>query len=268
VLALHGITANALAWGAVARELAGRVTLVAPDLRGRAHSAALPGPYGLARHADDAALVLAELGAGQRPVAVVGHSMGAWVAALTALRHPALVRRLLLVDGAVSFPLPLGVAQDQALAAVLGPALARLAMTFADLAGYREFWRAHPAWPSLDEAAMAPYLARDLTGAEPLLRSSCVRAAVETDGAQVLLDPQAAGAVHRLPCPAELLWAERGLLDEPQGLYDERRLAAARLPGTGLTVSQVPDSNHYSILMGAAGAGPVAARVLAAAGAA
>lgn len=36
VVALHGITANALSWGPVARLLAGRVTLIAPDLRGRA----------------------------------------------------------------------------------------------------------------------------------------------------------------------------------------------------------------------------------------
>ncbi|MFE0462707.1 alpha/beta fold hydrolase, partial [Kitasatospora sp. NPDC058965] len=261
VLALHGITANALAWGAIARELAGRVTLVAPDLRGRARSAALPGPYGLARHADDAALVLAGLGAAEGPLTVAGHSMGAWVAALTAVRHPALVRRLLLVDGAVSFPPPAGVSRDQALAAVLGPALARLSMTFADRAGYREFWRAHPAWPSLDEEAMAPYLERDLTGAEPRLRSACVLAAVETDGAEVLLDRAAAEAVHRLPCPAELLWAERGLQDEPRALYDRDRLAGLPVPHR-----QVPDSNHYSVLMGAAGAKQVAERLLAGGG--
>ncbi|MEU6476573.1 alpha/beta fold hydrolase [Streptomyces sp. NPDC047017] len=35
VLALHGITANGLMWARVAHHLAGRVTLVAPDLRGR-----------------------------------------------------------------------------------------------------------------------------------------------------------------------------------------------------------------------------------------
>jgi pimeloyl-ACP methyl ester carboxylesterase len=260
VVALHGITANALAWGAVARELAGRVTLVAPDLRGRAGSAGTGGPYGLARHADDAALLLGALGAG--PVVLAGHSMGAWVAALTAVRHPGLVRRLLLVDGAVSFPLPSGVSREQALAAVLGPALARLSMTFPDFAGYLDFWRAHPAWPSLDGAAALPYLERDLTGEPPLLRSACVLAAVELDGAEVLLDQEAAAAVHRLPCPAELLWAERGLQDEPQGLYDERRLA-----GVELTRHQVPDTNHYSVLMGSAGAKVVAERLLAAAGA-
>ncbi|GAA1249790.1 hypothetical protein GCM10009665_45670 [Kitasatospora nipponensis] len=268
VLALHGITANALAWGAVARRLAGRVTLVAPDLRGRAASAGVAGPYGLVRHADDAALLLAALGAGPAgggPMVVAGHSMGAWATALTAVRHPELVRRVVLVDGAVSFPLPSGVSERDALGAVLGPALDRLSMTFADLDAYRAFWRAHPAWESLEPGAMQSYIERDLTGSAPQLRSACVREAIEVDGAQVLLDPAAARAVYELPCPGELLWAARGLRDEPQGLYDTRRLAGAEVAGPKLTLRHIAGSNHYSILMGEAGATAVAERILAAA---
>ena len=44
---VHGITANAMAWARVAGALAGEFEVVAPDLRGRAGSAGLPGPYGL-----------------------------------------------------------------------------------------------------------------------------------------------------------------------------------------------------------------------------
>ncbi|MFC9124317.1 alpha/beta fold hydrolase, partial [Streptomyces sp. NPDC057067] len=50
VVALHGITANALSWAAVARLLAGRATLVAPDLRGRARPAGRARPDGVAPH--------------------------------------------------------------------------------------------------------------------------------------------------------------------------------------------------------------------------
>jgi len=49
VLALHGITANALSWGAVASAVAGRARVVAPDLRGRAGSRAIAGPGGWGR---------------------------------------------------------------------------------------------------------------------------------------------------------------------------------------------------------------------------
>ncbi|SEC31505.1 Alpha/beta hydrolase family protein [Streptomyces misionensis] len=70
----------------VAHHLAGRVTPPAPDLRGRAHSRALPGPYGIAAHADDMAAVVGE--PARAPVVPTGHSMGAFTAALTAVRHP------------------------------------------------------------------------------------------------------------------------------------------------------------------------------------
>ncbi len=90
VVAVHGITANAAAWAAVApRLLRGRAVaeVVAPELRGRGASRRLPGPWGLARHADDvAAEVTALLDArvaepsGRRAV-LVGHSMGAFVLA-------------------------------------------------------------------------------------------------------------------------------------------------------------------------------------------
>ncbi|MFB7474022.1 alpha/beta hydrolase [Kitasatospora sp. NPDC056184] len=261
VVAVHGITANGLAWFEVARRLAGRATLLAPDLRGRGDSRDLGGPYGLARHADDVAALIAGLGLG--PTVVTGHSMGAWVTALAAVRHPDLVGRVVLVDGGVTFPLPEGVSEDDALATVLGPALARLSMTFPDRQAYREFWQRHPAFAADWSAEIDAYTQRDLVGDEPELRSSCVLAAVETDGSQVLLDQEAATAVHRLPCPGELIWAERGLLDEPQGLYDEKRLAAVGLDRAHpVLASTVPDTNHYSILWGRAGAEAVVRALL------
>ena len=58
VLALHGITGNHLAWAPLHRRVPGH-TILAPDLRGRGLSSELPGPFGIARHADDAAAVLA-----------------------------------------------------------------------------------------------------------------------------------------------------------------------------------------------------------------
>ncbi|WP_380286275.1 alpha/beta fold hydrolase [Kitasatospora purpeofusca] len=261
VVAVHGITANGLAWFEVARRLGGRATLLAPDLRGRGDSRDLGGPYGLARHADDVAALITGLGLG--PTVVVGHSMGAWVTALAAVRHPDLVSRVVLVDGAVTFPLPEGVSEHDALAAVLGPALARLSMTFPDRQAYREFWQRHPAFSADWSDEIDAYTQRDLVGDEPELHSSCVLAAVETDGSQVLLDREAATAVHRLPCPGELIRAERGLLDEPQGLYDEKRLAAVGLDHTHpVPVSAVPDTNHYSILWGRAGAEAVVRALL------
>ena len=59
--------------------------------------------------------------------------------------------------------------------------------------------------------------------------------------------------------PARLLWAERGLRDEPTGLYHPQVVEAAGLDGVALHF--VPGVNHYSIVLGARGAGVVAGHI-------
>jgi pimeloyl-ACP methyl ester carboxylesterase len=259
VLAAHGITANALSWAAVAAALAGRVTLLAADLRGRAASRRLPPPYGMVAHADDLVAILDHLGV-TTPVPLAGHSMGAWVAAVTADRHPDRFSGVLLVDGGVALPTPPGADIDAMLHAVIGPAMQRLAMTFPSREAYLDFFRAHPALGAQFGPVVERYVLRDLVGTAPELRSSCVLEAIRADAADTLATPHTATAVHRLTVPARLMWAQRGMLDEPQGLYDEKRLAAAGLP-PDLTVEPVDDVNHYTILVGPRGARLVAERI-------
>ncbi|MGW1183396.1 alpha/beta hydrolase [Streptomyces drozdowiczii] len=260
VVALHGITSNALSWAAVARLLDGRVTLVAPDLRGRAGSARLPGPYGIAAHTDDIAALADTLGPG--PVMLAGHSMGAFVAALAAVRHPDRFGPLLLVDGGIGFPAPTHLTPDELMTAVIGPAMDRLSMTFPDRAAYRAFWQAHPAFTDAWSDEVDAYIQRDLTGEEPELRSSCRIEAIRTDGVG-LFDEEVLSAVRKLPVDATLLWAERGLMNEEQGLYDEGRLAAADLGGTRVEPVAVKDVNHYTVLTGDRGGREIADRLVA-----
>jgi hypothetical protein len=75
--------------------------------------------------------------------------------------------------------------------------------------------------------------------------------AVRADGRDVLTDPYAHTAVRRAVesgVDTQLIWAERGLLDEPQGLYDESRLRALDLPAA-LRTREVRGSNHYSVIL-------------------
>ncbi len=272
VLAAHGITANALSWSVLARELTGRARVLAPDLRGRADSRSVAGGYGLGVHADDLVSVLDRVGV-ERAV-VVGHSMGAFVAALCAARHPDRVAAAVLVDGGAAFPPPAGhdsADVDALLQAVIGPAMARLSMTFETPQDYLDFWSGHPAvgpalaGPTGDD--VRAYLLHDLVpGDDGSLRSSCVLEAVRTDGGQVLLDAQAHAAVGDAVAagvPVTLLWAARGLMDEPQGLYDTTRLAALDLP-EGVQVVPVADCNHYTVVLDPAAVQRVAAAVLSA----
>jgi pimeloyl-ACP methyl ester carboxylesterase len=237
VIAVHGITANALSWANVARALAGRVRLVAPDLRGRAGSAYLPGPYGMAAHAADMIAVADHLGLATVPF--VGHSMGGFVVTETAARYPSRVSSVLLVDGGVPLAIPPGVDVDTALHATIGPAMQRLSMTFATAEDYLGFFRSNPALGRYWTADMSAYVLRDYTGTG----SSCNIDAIRADARDMLTSPA--------PADFPLLWAPRGLQDEDHGLYDRSQLAEAEL---------VPDVNHYTILLGG-GAERVAERI-------
>ncbi|HEX5534367.1 MAG TPA: alpha/beta fold hydrolase [Actinomycetales bacterium] len=284
VVALHGITANGLAWRAIGEELDREVRLVAPDLRGRACSrdvgrdvgadgAAPGGEDGLAAHARDVVGVLDALGADR--AVLVGHSMGAFIAALTAARYPERVSALVLVDGGIGFPAPEGVDIDEALQAVIGPAMQRLSMTFGSEQEYLDFWAAHPAlgpilagdaegFPPGARDTLVGYLLHDLVeGEDGLLRSTCRLDAVRADGRDVLADPETLSAVRTTSVPTTFLWAVRGLLDEPQGLYDENRLAVADLPER-VRVQKVDGTNHYTVIWNERGIEAVSAAILAA----
>lgn len=264
VVLVHGITANAAAWTAVGAALAGGCEVVAPDLRGRGRSATTPGGYGLQAHADDVTALLdrfgADGGAGAQATVLVGHSMGAFVAALAAA-GPArdLVHGLALVDGGLPLPVPPGADVDAVLAAVLGPSLDRLGLTFADRAAVRAFWAEHPAvGPWVDDPAVAAYLDRDVRADGTGLRSAVVPEAVRVDGGDMLLNERVLEAGAELGVPATLLWATRGLQGQTPGLYDEVRLADLGLERAGITAREVPDTDHYSVLWASQGVAAIA----------
>jgi pimeloyl-ACP methyl ester carboxylesterase len=264
VLAVHGITSSSRTWLATARALGDRAPLLAVDLRGRGRSSGLPGPFGIDAHVRDLLAVLDRLGL-ERPV-VAGHSLGAYIAARLAVRHPDRVGRLVLVDGGLPIPESDGADPESFLETFLGPSAARLQMTFADPAAYRAWWAAHPAFAGSDiaEDVLDEYAGHDLVGREPNLRSSVNPQVVRDDGLD-LFDPQDAAA---LSLPAVLLCAPRGMIDDPnpmQPLALARRWAAQ--DPTRRRALGVPDVNHFTIVLGRAGAETVADEIATATGA-
>lgn len=252
VVAVHGITSNSRAWLPVARALEGRAGLVAVDLRGRASSSGLLGPYGIDAHVRDIVAVLDALGL-QRPV-VAGHSLGAYITAQLAASYPERVRSVVLVDGGL--PIPGGAEAD--LDAFLGPALARLKLRFADRDAYRAWWRQHPALGGSDVADedLRAYADHDLVGSAPELRSSVNEEAVRADAPDVA---HAADAAYRLTVPARALCAPRGLVNDPNPMQPLELVRAWADERPSLRQgSLVSDVNHYTITLGARGAGVVA----------
>jgi pimeloyl-ACP methyl ester carboxylesterase len=266
VLAVHGITGSHPTWAPVARHLGDAVTLLAPDLRGRGQSAAVGGPFGMAAHVDDLVAVLDHAGC-ERAI-VAGHSMGGYIVGRFAAIAPERMAGAVLVDGGLPLPVPPDVDPDVLLALVLGPSLARLQMTFPSVEAYRDFWRAHPAFapgPWTDD--VVAFVDYDLGPPEPdpegsvVFRSRVSEDAVRADGRDLLDGDSVAKALQALPDPSVLLWAPRGLQNEERPLLPAEVIDDARSTLPHLAVTEVPDTNHYFILLGDESAGVVAGEI-------
>lgn len=259
VLAIHGITSTSRSWLATAGAVGDAVALAAVDLRGRGASNQLPGPFGIATHVRDMVAVLDALGL-ERAV-VVGHSLGAYIAAGLAIAHPDRVDALVLVDGGLTIPLEPGTDPERFLEAFLGPAIARLKMTFPDRAAYRAWWAAHPALANgdVDPAQLDEYADYDLVGQPGELHSSVNPEAVRQDG----VDLFATADARSLQTPAILLCAPRGLIDDPNPMQPLSvvREWEAQDPEHRRAL-QVPDVNHYTIAVGRRGSEAVAAEIV------
>lgn len=262
VVAAHGVTANHTSFHPLADALGDEFTLLAPDLRGRAGSRDVGPPFGMAAHADDVAAVVRSL-AGGGPVTLLGHSMGGFVAAVAAARHPDLVRSVVLVDGGL--PLDLGPAAalpiEDLLKAVLGPAIERLGMTFESVEAYLDFWRAHPALADDWGPYVERYLEADLVDDGGALRPSTRKEAVVADTESDLREGVVEQSLKELRQPVVHLRAPRGLLNQEPPLYPEASLEPWRSVVPQLETELVEDCNHYTILLAEAPARRVAETV-------
>jgi pimeloyl-ACP methyl ester carboxylesterase len=245
---LHGITASAMSWQAVARRMPSGWTLAAPDLRGRGHSRDLPGPYGLDRHVADVTAVLEYFSRSEGRPVLAGHSMGAYVALLTRDAHPSWVRRLVLVDGGLPRPVPDGVDPAASLEETLGPALIRLRQTYPNTDAYLDFWRAHPALADHWTPDVEAYARYDVVGEGGHVRARAIEEAVRTDTLDIVTEKPFADALVHLSKPTPLLTAPAGLLGAPPGFHPPDLVAAWQERAPNLRPILVPDVNHYTIM--------------------
>lgn len=254
VLALHGLTSTASVWAHLASRLPG-CRVVAPDLRGRGHSAR-GGDPGLAQHAVDVRRVAEELGL--RDVVVVGHSMGAFLAPLLAQSITERVRGLVLVDGGVPPALP----------ALLRPAIVRLMFA-------RELRPLQRTWPNaqamVDKLAapaltgrpdlVAPVLemlGHDLEGREPALRARVDVDHAVADAVDTFFGHDLLPVLADLGLPTTLLAASQGKHDRAKPFLSDAVLAKASQTVTTLAVERVK-ANHLTLLFEPATAAAVLA---------
>ncbi|MDN5821483.1 MAG: alpha/beta hydrolase [Brachybacterium sp.] len=245
VVAIHGITANHRSFSGLAMRLDAPV--LGMDLRGRGASRHLPGPYAMTQHAADVAAMMR--GAGIERAVIVGHSMGAFVAVRLAAAHPELAERLVLVDGGLPLK-PTPTAEDLSPEDVLGPAIERLSKTFDSAVAYREFWREHPALGPYWNRDIEEYVDADLAMVDGRLRPSAIPDAVTTNLIELDGRDGYTEQLEALEVAMTVLRSPRGLFDEVPALYDPEWFGSWRATLPEMRTVEVPDTNHYTILMG------------------
>lgn len=263
VVALHGITASYMNFVGIGHALRGRRPLLAFDLRGRGGSEKI-GPYGMAQHARDVSAAMSSFAL--RRCVVVGHSMGAFAAVALAAEHPELVAALVLIDGGLPLQAPPGADPEQMLDIALAAQMARLRTTYRSVEDYLTFWRglapfAGHRWNSWVEA----YLTYDLGGHPPQLRPKASEAAVRGDFRDTLDSDALRARLESVDVPVTLLRAAEGFEPGQPPLFGEELVSREAGHVRRLSDELVPDTTHYTIALGQAGAETVADRIVAAA---
>lgn len=258
VVALHGVTASYVNFVGVADKLAGRRPLWALDLRGRGDTdKPEDGPFGMSQHARDVAAAMTAAGVGE--AVVIGHSMGAFVAAALAAEHPDLVRGLVLVDGGLPLEPPPGIAPEQMLDVALAPQMARLRATFATVEDYLNFWRELPPFEGDRwNAWVERYLRYDLGGQPPQLRPKASEASVRGDFLDTLAGDRLRERLEQIAVPTLLLRATEGFNPGSPPLLPDELVGREGRRITDLTDRVIDATTHYTIALGPHGAATVA----------
>jgi hypothetical protein len=166
------------------------------------------------------------------------------------------VGAVVLADGGVPLPTPADADPDEALAKAIGPAIARLRMTFGSREQYIAQWRRHPAFEHAWNEDVELYAGYDVAGDAGAMRCVVSEAAVRADSADVLGEQAARSALDRVGAPLHLLRAKRGFLGEPDRPFiSSAALQAFKTDYPGAHVEDVEGVNHYTLMLGE-GPGP------------
>jgi pimeloyl-ACP methyl ester carboxylesterase len=231
IVMVHGFTGMKENFYPMARALGGRYRLVIPDMPGWGESQRLPREnYGFLAQSERLAAFIRAVSP-NKPVVLVGHSMGGGVAALVAAGHPQLVSRVALLDSAgVRFK------DNRFGEAVLAGQNPFAVHDRASLDRYlATVYHTEVGKPSIPWPADSAYIARRVRDAafEQRVLDAIGR------GPERFLPGDEAARIHQ---PTLLLWCRQDAVIDPSALS----LYAARIPqATGVMLD---DCGHMSLM--------------------
>jgi len=217
----HSLAAHLGMWEPQVQALSRHFSVLRYDTRGHGGTSAPPGPYTLARLADDAAALLDHLDIGRTHW--LGLSMGGMIGQTLAIRHPQRLDHVVLADttgqvpaaGAAMWADRVRIARSEGMAALVEPTLSRW---FTE-----PFRRAQPDWMDRIGAMIRATPVEGYAG--------CCAAIAATDTLTELAT---------LRQPALVLVGEHDAATPP----DAARAIAAHWPGAKLVV--IPSASHLS----------------------
>lgn len=247
VLAVHGATGTHRIWTRLRDDRLASSMVIAPDLRGRGNSRDVAADFGIEAHLADLQALLKAMDPGL-PLVLVGHSMGAFVAAALAHELSERVAGVVLVDGG----LPLPAVPDHLVAErterLMGGVLARLDATYANAAAYVAATAQLPSMAGVDAAYLNASVPYDTMPHPAGIAVKSRREAVLADSRDLLTNEKVRQAALGLPVSAILIRAERGVQNEPTPRISPDHVRAFLASNERADVIDVPDTNHFSIL--------------------
>ena len=240
IVCIHGLTANHTCWASMADALSPGHRLIAYDLRGRGESDKPDKGYSLELHGEDLGRLLDHFKL--KTAVVMGHSLGAHIALRFAVKHPARVSKLVLVDG--------GLDVRAEILDSLRPAINRLGVEFPSLELFLNFIRQLPMFEGRWNDYLERYFRYDVeTLPSGAVRSKVAKHAIEEELANLERERLWVWH-HQVRCPTLIFRAPDGLLTPTDCLMtrEEGEAMAHAIPKSRLVV--VPKTNHYTVLLG------------------
>ncbi|MBS0445322.1 MAG: alpha/beta fold hydrolase [Proteobacteria bacterium] len=222
VVLAHALGLDRRMWDDHAAGLAATHEVLRYDQRGHGASAIPPGPYTMDALVDDAARLVREWGRG--PVVWIGLSMGGMVGQGLAIRHPELVRGLVLANTGAQYPAAAKEAWAQRIAKVEAGGMAAIVEMVIERYLHPGHRAAHPS--------AVESLRRTLLRSDPAGYVACCHAVANVDWLESL------AAVR---CPT-LVIAGRLDLGAPVAMSEA---IASRIPGAALVVLE--EASHLSV---------------------
>lgn len=250
IVCVHGLTANAFSFQAVADVLALDHQVYAYDLRGRGDSDKPEQGYSVPIHAEDLVQLIDAWGL-ERPI-IIGHSLGALIALYFAAHYPTKLSKLILVDAGA--PLPWNTPEEQP--AWLTASISRLGNSVPSFEEYIQRLKLAPFLGPYWNACIDTYFEHDVKrSSDGSVASKCYREGIIEEGlryAEARPEEQWAN----VQVPTLLLRAGQGMFSDNDQLLPEAAAAAAQHSIKDCRFVNYPTLNHYTILFGVE-AGPI-----------